>query len=149
MQNRIQQLLRYHNRIRKFEISKAPTKVKQWEPASSQVLTQKKSIGRNQDMESQASRQSDFYGGWYIELRWGGRYGEEGKSRYADKQDLAIFKQCKHQFKLSEIKWGIMLTVFDTNIHYTYTCNTKQNEILVHKIQRLNGTETEDGKTVF
>lgn len=43
-------------------------------------------------MESQASRQSDFYGGWYIELRWGGRYGEEGKSGYADKQDLAIFK---------------------------------------------------------
>lgn len=42
-----------------------------------------------------------------------------------------------------------MLTVFDTNIHYTYTCNTKQNEILVHKIQRLNETETEDGKTVF
>ena len=43
-------------------------------------LTETKSIGSGQDPESQAGRQSDGYGGWCLELRRGGRYGEEDES---------------------------------------------------------------------
>ena len=39
-------------------------------------LTRTKSI----DPESQAGRQSDGYGGWCLELKWGWRYGEEDES---------------------------------------------------------------------
>ena len=36
-------------------------------------LSKTKSIGSRSDPESQASRQSDGYGGWCLELRRGGR----------------------------------------------------------------------------
>src|SRR6218665_123855 len=39
-------------------------------------LTKTKSIGSGQDPESQAGRQLDGYGGWCLELRRGGRYGD-------------------------------------------------------------------------
>ena len=39
-------------------------------------LTKTKSIGSGQDPESHAGRQSAGYGGWCLELRRGGRYGE-------------------------------------------------------------------------
>ena len=64
-------------RNRKLLISRAPTKAK-----SNQLihrrLTKSKSIGSGQDPESQAGRQSDGYGEWYLELRRGGRYEEDG-----------------------------------------------------------------------
>ena len=47
------------------------------EPAYSQGLTRTKSISSGQNPESQAGRQSGSYGGWCLELRRGGRYGEE------------------------------------------------------------------------
>ena len=43
-------------------------------------LTKTKSIGSGQDPESQAGRQSDGYGGWCLELRRGGRYGDDDES---------------------------------------------------------------------
>src|SRR6218665_555044 len=43
-------------------------------------LTKTKSIGSGQDPKNQAGRQSDGYGGWCLELRRGGRYGEEDES---------------------------------------------------------------------
>src|SRR6218665_122562 len=43
-------------------------------------LTKTKSIGSGQDLESQAGRQSDGYGGWCLELRRGGRYEEDDES---------------------------------------------------------------------
>src|SRR6218665_2826632 len=43
-------------------------------------LTKTKSIGSSQDPESQAGRQSDGYGGWCLELRRGGRYGDDDGS---------------------------------------------------------------------
>src|SRR6218665_2090628 len=43
-------------------------------------LTKTKSIGRGQDPESQAGRQLDGYGGWCLELRQGGRYGDDDES---------------------------------------------------------------------
>ena len=43
-------------------------------------LTKTKSIGSGQDQESQAGRPSDGYGGWCLELRQGGRYGDDDKS---------------------------------------------------------------------
>jgi len=42
-------------------------------------LTRTKSIGSGQNPESQAGRQSDGYFGWCLELRRGGRYGEESE----------------------------------------------------------------------
>ena len=46
-------------------------------------LTKTKSIGRGQDPESQAGRQYlDGYGGWCLELRQGGRYGDDDESGY-------------------------------------------------------------------
>ena len=65
------------NRNRKLLISSAPTKAKSQEPSYSQALTKTKSIGSGQNPESQASRQSDGYGGWCVELRRGGRYGDD------------------------------------------------------------------------
>src|SRR6218665_1962753 len=41
------------------------------------LLTKTKSIGSGQDPESQAGRQLDGYGGWCLELRRGGRYGDD------------------------------------------------------------------------
>ena len=43
-------------------------------------LTKTKSIGSCQDPESQAGRQLDGYGGWCLELRRGGRYGDDDES---------------------------------------------------------------------
>src|SRR6218665_475096 len=43
-------------------------------------LTKTNLIGNGQDPESQAGRQSDGYGGWYLELGRGGRYEEDDKS---------------------------------------------------------------------
>src|SRR6218665_3121539 len=43
-------------------------------------LTKTKSIGSDQDPDSQAGRQSDGYGGWCLELRRGGRYKEDDKA---------------------------------------------------------------------
>src|SRR6218665_951967 len=40
-------------------------------------LSKTKSIGNGSDPENQAGRQSDGYGGWCLELRRGGRYGED------------------------------------------------------------------------
>src|SRR6218665_973269 len=40
-------------------------------------LTETKSIGSGQDPESQAGRQLDGYGGWCLELRREGRYGDD------------------------------------------------------------------------
>ena len=45
-------------------------------------LTKTKSIGNGQDLESQSGRQSDGYGGWCLELRREGRYGDEDESGY-------------------------------------------------------------------
>src|SRR6218665_2415202 len=46
-------------------------------------LTKTKSIGSGQDPESHAGRQLDGYGGWCLELRRGGRYGDDDESRTA------------------------------------------------------------------
>ena len=61
----------------KLEISTAPTKgscgnqlIRSW------LSKTKKAIGSGSDPESQASRQSDNYGGWCLELRRAERYGE-------------------------------------------------------------------------
>ena len=47
-------------------------------------LNKTKSTVSGQDPESQAGRQSgrqsDGYGGWCLELRWVGRYGEDDES---------------------------------------------------------------------
>ena len=43
-------------------------------------LIKTESIGSGQDPESQAGRQSDGYGGWCLELRRGGRYGDDDES---------------------------------------------------------------------
>src|SRR6218665_1388994 len=43
-------------------------------------LTKTKSISSGQDPKSQAGRHSDGYGGWCLELRRGGRYGEDDES---------------------------------------------------------------------
>ena len=61
------------NRNGKLKISIASTKAKSREPAYSQALVQNKTIGSWSYPESQAGRQSDGYGGWCLELRWGGR----------------------------------------------------------------------------
>src|SRR6218665_2198606 len=44
------------------------------------LFTGTKSIGSGQDPESQAGRQSDGYGGRCLELRRGGRYGDDDES---------------------------------------------------------------------
>src|SRR6218665_876190 len=49
-------------------------------------LTKTKLIGSDKDPESQAGRQSDGYGGWCLELRWGGRDGEDDESGFAKEQ---------------------------------------------------------------
>ena len=54
--------------LRCLEVSTAPTVAKSREPAYSQALSKTKSIGSWSDPESQAG-----YGGWCLELRWGGR----------------------------------------------------------------------------
>src|SRR6218665_834465 len=43
-------------------------------------LTKTISIGSGQDPKSQAGRQSDGNGGWCLELRLAGRYGEDDES---------------------------------------------------------------------
>ena len=65
---------------RKLLISTASTKAKSREPVYSQGLNQNKIDGRSHDPESQTGRQSDGYDGWCLELRRGGRYGEEDES---------------------------------------------------------------------
>jgi len=57
-----------------------PTQAKSQEPAYSQALNKTKSIGSRSNPESQAGRQSDGYGGWCLELRRGGKYGEDDES---------------------------------------------------------------------
>jgi len=37
------------------------------------IQTKTKSIGSGSDPKSQAGRQSDDYGGWCLEVIWGGR----------------------------------------------------------------------------
>ena len=71
------------DRNRKLEIFRAPTKAKSREPAYSQALNQNKiDRQRSSSRESgrQAGRQSDGYGGWCLELRRGGRHGEDDES---------------------------------------------------------------------
>ena len=61
------------NRNRKLQISRAKSR----DQLIHKRLTRTKLIGSSKNPESQAGRQSDGYGGWCLELRWGGRYGEE------------------------------------------------------------------------
>ncbi len=56
-----------------------PTKAKSQELAYSQALNQNKSIGRGKETQDPES-QAHSYGGWCLELRWEGRYGEEDPS---------------------------------------------------------------------
>src|SRR6218665_3749511 len=65
------------NRNHKLLISRAPTKRCRRNQLIHRRLTKTKLIGSGQDPESQAGRQSDRYGGWCLELRRGGRYGED------------------------------------------------------------------------
>ena len=68
-------------RNRKLEISRAPTKARSREPAYSQALRQKqKSIGSG-SISRESGRKTGGYGGWCLELRRGGRYGEEDEVR--------------------------------------------------------------------
>jgi len=62
-------------------IPRAPKKWGRRNHLIHRCLTKTKSIGSGQDPESHAGRQSDSYGGWCMELRWGGRYGEDDESR--------------------------------------------------------------------
>ena len=66
------------NRNRKLKISTAPTKVKSPQPAYSQSLIQNK-IDRQRVRSRKLDRQT-VYGGWCLELRRGGRDGEEHES---------------------------------------------------------------------
>jgi len=60
------------DRNRKLDISTEPKKSKSREPAAFQNKIDRQ-IGRESDLEIQAGRQSDGYGGWCLELRRGGR----------------------------------------------------------------------------
>ena len=62
-------------RYRKLKISTAPTNAKSQEPLIHNRLFKTKSIGRGQDLESQARRQTVRRLRW-MELRRGWRYGE-------------------------------------------------------------------------
>src|SRR6218665_3671822 len=64
-----------------------------------QLIRKIKSIGSGQDPESQAGRQSDGYGGWCLELRRGGRYEEDDKSRYLPYFRFPLFSE---YFRVSE-----------------------------------------------
>src|SRR6218665_169618 len=67
-----------YNRNRKLQISRAPTAQKR--SRRNQLihrrLTKTKLIGSSQDPESQAGRQSDGCGGWWLELRREGGMGK-------------------------------------------------------------------------
>src|SRR6218665_3423319 len=62
-------------------------------------LTKTKSIGSRQGPQSQAGRQSDGYGGWCLELRRGGRYGEDDESRFR----IGFAKEQCFQFGVKEL----------------------------------------------
>src|SRR6218665_1855684 len=72
----------YRNRNRKLSISRTPTKRSRGNQLILRRLTRTKSIGSGQNPENQAGTQSDGYGGWCLELRWGGRYGEEDEPEF-------------------------------------------------------------------
>src|SRR6218665_2647586 len=68
------------NRNRKLWISRPPTKAKSQEPAYSQALNQNK-VDRQRSRSRESGRQTvRGYGGWCLELRWGGRYGDGDES---------------------------------------------------------------------
>ena len=70
----------YRNRKLLLLISRAPTKAESQEPAYSQALNQNK-INRQRSRSRESRRQTaDSYGGWCLELRRGGRYGENLKT---------------------------------------------------------------------
>src|SRR6218665_2293338 len=73
------------NRNRKLLISRAPTKAKSQEPAYSQALNQNK-IDRKRSRSRESGRQTDGYGGWCLELRRGGRHGDDDESGFTKEQ---------------------------------------------------------------
>src|SRR6218665_1147077 len=78
-------ILLHGNRNRKLQICRASTKAKSREPAYSQALSHNKIDRQWSCPESQAGRQSDgsmVDGVWTLELRRGGRYGEDDESGY-------------------------------------------------------------------